>query len=268
MAMKEGRCRLCRSDRLLSYEHIPPRSAFNADKVVGFENPEDFFGKTDEELNELLATAKKYYQQAGAGSYTLCRDCNSKLSSYAHAYAFLCRELNHLSFFPMTSWIPHQVELDIRPLRVFKGLVASMISVAPQEFFDEDDMVKTFLEDRDSRDFDLSRYRISIAVYSRQYAMKRTSGWCGVSDIDAMMGKKSGDLIRSYSEIQFHPVIAVLSHGNYGFDSRFYDIGHFLDYGFNDRVKLSAKVCVLGSGHIPCAYTPLVPPWFKKLPSF
>ena len=67
---EEGRCCLCGSEGKLSFEHIPPRSAFNDSTVLEVE-----FDKliTAESLENL----KGKQNQRGGGDYSLCPKCNS-----------------------------------------------------------------------------------------------------------------------------------------------------------------------------------------------
>jgi len=60
-----GQCHICGRNGLLSFEHIPPRAAFNDRRVILYKF---------EDLIELGpdATPKGPISQKGAGSYTLC----------------------------------------------------------------------------------------------------------------------------------------------------------------------------------------------------
>ena len=60
MKINEGICHICCNYKKLSYEHIPPRKAFNDIRVK-------YKGKT---------------LQRGLGGYTLCEDCNNKMGAY------------------------------------------------------------------------------------------------------------------------------------------------------------------------------------------
>jgi hypothetical protein len=65
-----GICRLCGNYGKLSFEHVPPESAFNDQRILvsSFEqmltreHPDEFKGRQ---------------QQRGAGDYTLCGKCNN-----------------------------------------------------------------------------------------------------------------------------------------------------------------------------------------------
>jgi hypothetical protein len=79
MTLPTGTCRLCIQERELTFEHIPPRSAFNNARVqlqvLGILEGEG-----------LIATPGAF-QQRGAGGYYLCGPCNHLLGrSYVPAY--------------------------------------------------------------------------------------------------------------------------------------------------------------------------------------
>lgn len=76
-----GRCRLCGRQRLLTREHVPPRTAFNLET-----------GRMHSVLDWLARTAEGILpggliQQGGNWGYTLCAECNSFTGTeYAHEY--------------------------------------------------------------------------------------------------------------------------------------------------------------------------------------
>lgn len=256
-----GVCRFCGFEGDLSFEHVPPKRAFNGARVDAIENPEELFGKTTAEVTALFAQTKMVRQQAGAGAHTLCSPCNSALGAYSYPYAILCEELDHLSYLP-PCWIPYEVEVDIRPLNVFKAMMAMMVSVAPNAF-SGDGHIRNFLKDKDCLVLDKSKWRLSLAVYSRTSRLKKTSGLVGITTIDEFL---AGQPLRQYSEVAFHPLAVVMSHGDYPFDEdRFADLSSFLDYRFNERARVRLRLSVLTAPHLPCAFGPIVPKWFHEL---
>ena len=76
-----GTCQICGTEGKLSFEHVPPESAYNDQKILrtAFEkmlqrdDPDDMRGGR--------------YQQRGAGAYTLCERCNNTTGHwYGGAY--------------------------------------------------------------------------------------------------------------------------------------------------------------------------------------
>jgi hypothetical protein len=71
--MPQGNCSLCGIFCDLTFEHVPPRSAFNKNtryKTVPYEQ----VLKSD---NILDANFKGKIEQGGLGHYSLCSNCNS-----------------------------------------------------------------------------------------------------------------------------------------------------------------------------------------------
>lgn len=71
MTGRTGTCRLCGKEGELTFEHIPPRSAYNRDRVQ-LQTPEVVDG-------EGIVAVPGRYQQRGAGGCYLCGDCNNFL---------------------------------------------------------------------------------------------------------------------------------------------------------------------------------------------
>src|SRR5271169_3325723 len=72
----EGVCHICGRYGALSFEHVPPRAAFNnyPVKVGRFEDAINL-GPDDE-------PTAGHIQQQGMGSYTLCAKCNNNTGSW------------------------------------------------------------------------------------------------------------------------------------------------------------------------------------------
>jgi len=78
-----GLCRICGQEKELSYEHVPPRVAFNKNTRHVSVSMEAY-AKVD---NPLEYSPKGKILQGGIGYYSLCRECNSFLGRmYVPAY--------------------------------------------------------------------------------------------------------------------------------------------------------------------------------------
>jgi hypothetical protein len=87
LANPEGTCHLCGTYGPLSFEHVPPKSAFN-DRPVLLGSIDDVW---DADLDDTKLRGK--IQQRGAGSYTLCGWCNSFTGrTYAPGLAAWCHQ--------------------------------------------------------------------------------------------------------------------------------------------------------------------------------
>ncbi len=72
-----GNCQICGKKTVLSFEHVPPQSAFNKATVIAYELESKLIRRED----------KGVPQQGGFGRHTLCVSCNTNTGSwYADEY--------------------------------------------------------------------------------------------------------------------------------------------------------------------------------------
>src|SRR5438128_728806 len=84
----EGHCHLCGAYGPLSFEHVPPKAAFN-DRPVKIFRGEDVFalGPDDSPAGEGAIS------QRGVGAYTLCGRCNNATGRwYSKRFAAWCQQ--------------------------------------------------------------------------------------------------------------------------------------------------------------------------------
>src|ERR1700682_6530709 len=80
-SLPEGRCAVCGLYGPLTFEHIPPKAAFNDCPVVLYKWDE--FEK---------GVGEGTYQKAGRGAHVLCEKCNNNTGgAYGAAFAEWCR---------------------------------------------------------------------------------------------------------------------------------------------------------------------------------
>jgi len=138
-----GICRLCGAHGELSFEHVPPRSAFNNWPV---------FRRTfDQCLQEDGPTQERgRIQQRGFGDYTLCESCNNTTGSwYGPEYVDWARRVA-----PIISARPTELGMAIlplamvRPLRFLKQCLTCLFSVNPPGFGDSHPALREFILNR------------------------------------------------------------------------------------------------------------------------
>ena len=78
MKKVEGVCHLCGSFGPLSWEHVPPRAAFNDRPMLCAKVEKLLGGQMAEELEHPTGGISR----RGAGAYTLCESCNSKTGAW------------------------------------------------------------------------------------------------------------------------------------------------------------------------------------------
>ncbi len=252
MARKKifGICRICGTHGKLSFEHVPPESAFNNHRVVGkhiFElinkDPDDYFD------------GKGHISQRGAGAYTLCEKCNPDTGAwYGDAFANFARQsldiLKHVNGQPSFYYPFH-----IYPLRVIKQIITMFFSVNNHQFRrSHPDLVKFALNKNE-------RYLspdIRILVYFTLGPHARFAGGTSISTIEIDPNEVSVDTMdnalsqyqRDYSkslyssEIAFPPLGYVLSFGLEPLDSKLTDISFFAKYPYDDWTSIQLKLPV------------------------
>jgi len=157
-----GRCCICGVEGKLSFEHVPPRSAFNKHPILEFD-VKKLIGNWEAEIKGKI-------QQLGAGSYTLCEKCNTTTGAwYGPAYA----EWAHQAFrlLSLTRGAPTLCyQFRIFPLRVLKQIICIFFSANGPGFGEvHPDLVK-FVLNREDRDLKPEihttahpRFRVNLA---------------------------------------------------------------------------------------------------------
>jgi hypothetical protein len=135
---KSGICHICGNDGPLSFEHIPPKKAFNDRQTIALKLEEAIQLGPDE-------TFKGRIQQGGAGDYTLCRKCNSLTGTwYARHFIDWCYQgmllLQKSGGHPSLSYPYH-----LCPLSVIKQMVAMFLSINTPEFCAGDVWLRRFV---------------------------------------------------------------------------------------------------------------------------
>jgi hypothetical protein len=176
----ENRCRICgRSDRALSFEHVPPRSSFNRVRVR-LQGIMDWLRRS-----ETGKVRGGKYLQRGAGFAVLCRDCNSKLGRwYVREYtAWTHRGIHVLRSIPsyadananpMDAAATIQFH-KVRPLLFLKQVAAMILAVNRAEVGDTMPELRSFVLDPKSQSLP-DRYAFYLALYRGPSAR-----YCGLS---------------------------------------------------------------------------------------
>lgn len=86
----KGICKICREEKMLNYEHFPPRSAFNKNTRFYSIPSDEYFQHFTEYLKGKKPKGR--INQGGLGDYCLCEDCNNFLGlKYVNDYVNFAR---------------------------------------------------------------------------------------------------------------------------------------------------------------------------------
>jgi len=169
---KYGKCHLCCENKELTKEHIPPKRAFNNEKIF------TYFGE------QLITTIKKKYpwdldglkktqHQNGVSYYTLCKNCNNNTGSwYANDYIDfiykIAREILKRDNLVSNTNIELKVE-DIYPLRIIKQILCMFLSVNPIDFCEEQKYLRNFILSKEKTGIDKKKISANLYVLNGEF---------------------------------------------------------------------------------------------------
>ena len=224
---KEGKCRICGVLEKLSFEHVPPKSAFNKKPVPlakGFELMQTI--KTHDYEN-----IKTTISQRGAGSYTLCERCNNTTGRwYGSAYADWTWQ--GASILKFTDGNPTlYCQYRIFPLRIIKQIICMFFSTNPPEFRDNFPYLEKFVLNPEEK---YLNPEIKIFCYYNPSYVARQSGIAHLLNI-------SGSF-KTFSEISYFPFGYLMYLKSESFHKDLLDISFFARYSYNDWKEFSLKI--------------------------
>jgi hypothetical protein len=215
-----GICHLCGAQGKLSFEHVPPESAFNDQRILrstfeqmlANENPDVFKGKQ---------------QQRGAGGYKLCEKCNSDTGAwYVPAFTSWARQA--MRFVIGARGRPSLgYPYNLFPLRVLKQVICMFFSVNGTYFQKTHPDLVRFLLNKESRDLPP---RVHVYAF---YTFSNRSRASGVVAVAKGFGSANSS-IHAFSEITFPPFGFVLTIDSTPPQPGFCDISTFSQFEYRD----------------------------------
>ncbi len=224
-----GICHLCGENTKLSFEHVPPKAAFNSRPVVQG-NLEKLIKKESD-----LDTFNGKTLQRGAGGYTLCEKCNSLTGAwYGPAYVDWIYQVSKVLL--LSKGGPTLFYLyRIFPLRVIKQIICMFFSVNGEKFREAQQDLVRFVLNKDGR---FIEPHIRIYCFYSPSARSRQSGVAGVLNFHTHSQK-------IISEIVFPPMGYVMSLNKISPDDRLFDITFLANYQYNDWKEFGLRLLSL-----------------------
>ena len=152
-----GRCRLCGQEKELTFEHVPPRAAFNNtplrryNGVEVLDNPEDF-------KNHNLRSQK---YNRGSGGYYLCEKCNSFIgTNYTKSYVLIAKLIAYeiekflQSYTTGIKFLSNELEWG----RFFRQTMSMFVDISDACSYD--DRLREYILKPNSMDFDSEKYML------------------------------------------------------------------------------------------------------------
>ena len=221
---RPGKCHLCGIAGDLTFEHVPPKKAFNDRPVWCYAG--DLALKYG--LDELSHGGRQ--QQRGSGGYTLCKPCNNNTGDwYAREFADWCIK-------GMGVLRRHRDERSLpivlakhRPLRIVKQILTMFCSVNATTFTDAHPELRRYLLNRASTSWPHG-FRV-FAYYSLSHRLR-------ANGLSARIDLANGGAVTGVSELNFPPFGYVLTvDGAEPPDPRLSEITHYHWYGNDDVVE-------------------------------
>lgn len=140
----EGVCRICGLDGPLSFEHIPPRAAFNERPVIVLKFEDTL------KLGPNMV-GKGPIQQRGMGYYTLCEKCNNNTGRwYGNQFVDWCYQ--GMEMLMRTKGKPSLIYLNyLYPLPILKQIITMLFSVNHDTFRIHNEELVRFILNREEK---------------------------------------------------------------------------------------------------------------------
>ena len=176
MAKHYGKCALCGRECELTFEHIPPRGAFNPTPARPVLGTEIF---KEEILNDASHmpwdTSGMHYdnQQQGMEKYSLCKSCNNDTGSwYGDSYVVFAHTV-HTAMMNRTPDDPNGIGFkDVYPLRFIKQVLSMFCSITRP---DDPRMqeIREFALNKEAVGLDKSKYKLCL-YFTNSTVMKHS----------------------------------------------------------------------------------------------
>jgi hypothetical protein len=216
-----GICHICGNSDELSFEHSPPKKAFNDSPL--------FYAEIESLINGEVENPRGKIQQRGAGAYTLCERCNN-LSGKWYGGAFVEMAKQGMIYL-QSARASGRVYLSfaIYPLRVIKQVVCMLMSANAPSFQRVQPELARFVLNRDAK---------HIPDHIRIYTCFTASDRSRSSGVSAIFSQSQSGSFNAYtiSEVTFPPFGFVATFECKIHDDRLVDITHFADnFDYDDR---------------------------------
>lgn len=193
-----GICALCnRYFEDLTFEHIPPRAAFNQHPVKLYSG-EKFIGSTNEPWD--MRNIRYQNSQLGNGKYTLCKDCNNLTGAwYGRAYQEVAYQFAQTLLCYNANPTITEIEFEVYPLRFIKqviSIICSLSSPDPSTKYPESypfttlyqaakelQELRRFVLDKDKKELDPKKIRIFL--YATDSDLGRFDGLTAIGNVNS-----------------------------------------------------------------------------------
>lgn len=226
---RHGTCHLCGEEGKLSFEHVPPQSAFN-DRPVLLSKFEDVY--------ENLETPSGTKQQKGMGDYTLCERCNNNTGSwYGGAFCEWARQVMVLLQYTDGNPLSLPFTYRIYPLRVLKQVLCLFFSTHGSRWRQVNPELEHFV---------LNKHALGIAPRYSVWTYFNTSQRSRQTGLAATVPSPGSTSSTLLSEISFPPIGYLMTfQSDPPPDPRLVDISFMANYGYDEQKEITLNLPVL-----------------------
>lgn len=223
---KFGICAICGEYKKLTFEHVPPKAAFN-DQPIFIQTFTHLFEK------ESYVYGKRKRSNRGFGDYTLCKPCNNHTGDwYVRDFAdFAIQGMNILKTERQTGEIVI-FDLIIKPLNVFKEIIAMFMSADKSGALISIDNLKEFVLSKELKKIPKS---IDVYMYCTLSPYKKFIGY-------QLHGSLFNEKIDKLSEINFQPFGYVLTVNSLPPPRDMVKITSFKGFEYNETKKVKLNM--------------------------
>lgn len=236
MSGKTDKCALCRRECIPTFEHIPPRAAFNSHPsrpVTG-----DKLIKDRERMPWDVEGLPYENQQRGMGRYSLCKECNNNTGSwYGNDYARFAHIVHSILTDSKIDTAQAVGIKHIYPLRIIKQVLSMFCSI--NNFEDERmEPLRSFVLNKDKTGIDQQKYRVSM-YFTQSNLIK-------YAPISVLLHKTpSGIKSTTVSEITAYPLGFILYFDPPDTNNlEGIDITAFSQYNYDDEYAVGFPLCI------------------------
>lgn len=217
--MRKGNCHLCGEFKELSFEHIPPKAAFN-DRPILIQKHEHLFDK------KSYIYGKSIRSNNGSGAFCFCENCNKNTGTwYARDFSeFVAQAYNHFDKAERIS-NTNLIEFNFKPLNVLKQIITMFLAIEHSGFLKNDKELVNFILEKDNNSLP-DKYQIylynTISNHKRLYGIQ----W---NNFNGRMN--------THSEITFNPFGYFLTVNSLPPIDTMTNITDFKKFQFNEQKK-------------------------------
>ncbi|MGI8508576.1 MAG: hypothetical protein ACR2MQ_04555 [Gemmatimonadaceae bacterium] len=212
----------------LTFEHVPPRSAFNDRPVLALTDPDFYAIGPDDPVRGRV-------QQRRSGKHTLCATCNAKLGRwYVETYKQWARD--GAVILQQSSGIVSLVHLNhLLPLRILKQVAAMFFSINPVGFAEKHPELAHFVLSPHSQ---LLPRKLRFFVYYNCEGRYRTVPICALLDIKTKQ-------MSVFTELCYPPFGFVMAVDTPPPDDRLCEITAWARFKYSEFASLPLSIPVL-----------------------